>query len=67
MNETETRELKKMTERLRWKIAQANVTDKTAANTYSWGLSDGMNMAYEMIKEFQDKYAITRGPIGENL
>lgn len=56
MTPSEVRDLETIVTRLRRNVAQAKMDNRSPHNTYSWGLADGLEIAYEMIKAFQDKY-----------
>jgi len=56
MNALEQEDLKRICERLRRNISQAKMDNRHARNVYSWGLADGLEIAYDAIKAYYDKY-----------
>jgi hypothetical protein len=55
MNDLELKQLQRIVERLDRNKTQSKVEYKNNNNTYQWGLSDGITIAYDMIKAFYDK------------
>jgi len=55
MNDLELKQLQKIVERLNRNKTMSKVEYANTNNTYQWGLSDGMTIAYDMIKAFYDK------------
>lgn len=64
MNEEEYERLGKVITRLGNMLHIGKVDYKESSNVYAWGLVDGLEKGYDMIKAFYDTVPLVKKPIG---